>query len=611
MKIERIHVRDYLGIESAELHTGAPVTIIAGRNGAGKSSLRDAIALALTADLGRVTLKKDAGHLVHDGADAAVVEVIDGDGEAWGVTISRGGKITDSQKGREADPTLPFVLDAQRFARLSADERRAFLFGLMGLKTDGPAIIERLKKRGCDEQRIARIAPLLRSGFEAAAKDAKGKATEAKGAWRAVTGETYGSQKAATWRASVPTLDEAAEKSAKTDLQHCDAAIESWQRTIGSLEAEEQRRLKLRDKLPGLQQRVAQIERIKAKLAADEADLARWESDLAKTAAAAGAAPRIGLVHELASALHALLQSLHGDDADDADGLMEHAEPVVGAGVALAAYEREHGKIGAVAGDETARARLPSVRNSRDTLARAVENDRRDLEAARQAHGEATAIATDLAAEFDATGLSAARQQVEDLKRTHARLQASLAAHEKQRAAAADAEQRTKTAAAHHADVVAWDRIGDALSPGGIPGEILAEALGPINTRLADASADTGWPLPAIDAEMAITAGGRAYRLLSESERWRVDAMIAAAIAQLSGARLLLLDRFDVLDGPARAEALSWFDYLAEMGEVDSVLLFGTLKQLPTGLPPTIGAHWIADGILQQTQQQPVVSVEG
>jgi hypothetical protein len=50
----------------------------------------------------------------------------------------------------------------------------------------------------------------------------------------------------------------------------------------------------------------------------------------------------------------------------------------------------------------------------------------------------------------------------------------------------------------------------------------------------------------AITPDMAITAEGRAYSLLCESEKWRVDAMIAAAIAELSGVKVMMLDRMDV-----------------------------------------------------------------
>ncbi len=125
------------------------------------------------------------------------------------------------------------------------------------------------------------------------------------------------------------------------------------------------------------------------------------------------------------------------------------------------------------------------------------------------------------------------------------------------------AEGKTKKAAEHHADVVGWTLIADKLAPDGIPGELLAQALKPINDALAQSAADTGWQAVTIDAEMAIRTGGRPYALLSESEQWRTDAMLTIAIAQLLGIKLALFDRFDVLDLDGRGEALGWFDVLA------------------------------------------------
>jgi len=35
---------------------------------------------------------------------------------------------------------------------------------------------------------------------------------------------------------------------------------------------------------------------------------------------------------------------------------------------------------------------------------------------------------------------------------------------------------------------------------------------------------------------------------------------------------------------------------------VDSVVLFGTLKEKPAKLPPEVAAHWIQDGLLKNDQ---------
>ena len=67
------------------------------------------------------------------------------------------------------------------------------------------------------------------------------------------------------------------------------------------------------------------------------------------------------------------------------------------------------------------------------------------------------------------------------------------------------AEDKTKRAAEHAADVLAWDAIAEQLSPSGIPGDLLREALGPIQERLAQHAADTGWPQVRIHDDMRIT----------------------------------------------------------------------------------------------------------
>jgi hypothetical protein len=586
MKIAHLTVTNFLGAAAMDIRTEAPVQLFVGRNGAGKSSLRDAVALALTADLGRVHLKKDAQQLIHDHGDLADCRVITADGDEYRCTISPSGKVLAKPS---QDPALRFVVDAQHFAALDETDRRGFLLDLMGVKMDGPAIVERLKTRGCNPAKAERVMPLLRSGFDAASKEAKARATEARGAWRAVTGENWGSEKSKGWRAPEPPYDAEAARTLATELTHCDVAIEQWQKTMGAIEGETRARVQLQARLPALRTQAERAGSISQKLAHDEAQLAEWESDLAKTLAAAGAAPRVGTVHRLATAIAMALPAWPGQD-HIASGWQEMRE-------ALDEYEAEHGPALLGKGDEKARARLPNVQRSRDLLANAVANDKRDLEAARRAQAEIDSITEQLKAEQDTAGFEEAHRQLEALKLQRADLVGKLDTLKTAKHQADTAQKKTKDAAQHATDVAAWEAVADALSPDGIPAELLAETLGPLNDRLQQSSADSGWPLVALDADMRITYGGRTVALCSESERWRAHAMLAEAIAFLSGLRLLVLDRLDVLDAPARDEALGWLDILAENGELDTALVFGTYKAVPAPLPPTIAAHWIENGV--------------
>lgn len=591
MRIKQIHVSHFLGIQQADITLHAPVCLVAGANGAGKSSLRDAVALALTADLGRVGLKKEAPALIREGSDLAVCEVTDDDGDRWAVSINRSGKMHDSHEKRGRDGMLPYVLDAQQFARLAPSERRAFLFGLMGVKTDPASVKERLTVAGHAAAHIERIAPLLRSGFDAVSKDAKAKATEAKGAWRAVTGETFGSEKAKTWKAAVPPYDAAALAQLGTELQHLDVAIGQWQESAGKLVAEESRRAQLRSMLPALREAAAVEARKAEKLEYDRSGLQAADHMLAQAQAAAGGAPRVGLVHDLARAVAFFLLAEIDGEEPDAD--------VEAAKAALAAYVSAHGSLDTgAAGDPDARARLPELQCQLALMQSAVANAERDLAAARAAKQRAADIDAELAEVFDAAALADARTKVDELKAARGAKTAELDKLKSIKALAEAADEKTTKAAQHAADVAAWDALGDALGPDGLPAQLLAEALGPLNERLAQHAADTEWMHIRVTPEMQIemVQRGREYRLLSESERWRCDAMLAEAIAHLSGCRLLVLDRADVLDLQGRGELLAWLDVLAEAGEVDTALVFATLKALPAALPQTICAHWIEGG---------------
>ena len=593
MKIDHLFVQSFLGVALVDVDTPQPLQLFCGANGAGKSSLRDAIALALTADLGRVSLKKEAGQLVREGDSQAICEVRDVDGDTWAVTITAAGKIIDSMKGRQPEPVLPYVLDAQRFASLDATERRAFLFGLMGVKLDGAAVAAKLAERGCDAAKAARIAPMLRAGFPAAAEDSKAQATAAKGAWRAVTGETYGAVKAATWKAPAVAFSQQNLDAALKSLAAVDTGIAAAQQSLGALESVAKTVAEAKAKLAGLKDTAAQLVRRQVKLQHDEKALKEAQDALDSATAKAGNAPRVGLVHDLARSVDALLQ-LSGVDRDSVVG--------VDAVQALDDYEMQHGSLNAAVGDKTALERVPVLTQARDLLASAVRNSMRDVKASEDAASQVQLLEQQIAAagQADTAAIDIARKQ---LATAQAEGKACTEAVDKLRAAKAAAEgamQKTAQAAKHHADVDGWDAIGQALAPDGIPAEMLAAALGPINARLAQSAADAQWPEVVIGADMAITYGGRQYSLISESEQWRADAMVAEAIASQSNWRLLLLDRFDCLDLQGRSDLIAWMDVLADAGEVDSVFLFGTLKAEPTGLPVSIGTHWIDSGMAAQ-----------
>jgi len=583
MNITRIHAEHYLGIRHVDLTLRHRVTLIAGANGAGKSSIAEALRLALCAESVRVGLKKEYGALVHRGAKAASITVERDGCEPVVVSITAAGKVSDSAAGSEADPAMPYVLDAARFAHTTSDERRTFLFGLMNVSRDPAGIRKRLEARGCDGKLVEEFAPILRAGFEHACKEAGKRVSEARGAWKAVTGENYGAEKAKTWKADAgdwKTDDAAHLHGLDGKLASLEASIADAQRRLGAAENEASREKQYGAKLAELREKAKEFAAHQDLVNRAEAQLAAVRTQLVDAKAAAGEAPPPK--PKTCACPACGVELVHQPDGR----LAEYQAP------APVAHDPDAASTipGLAAAFKTAEAVLARHVANRNAAERAATEAKLMEDNAPTKPAEASSPET---IRQTIGSLSVEAQSVRD------EIRALKLAHDQFDAA----DRKTKDARRHHADVIAWGKIAEALAPDGIPGELLAEALGPINERLAQSAADAGWKPVRIGEDMAITADGREYRLLSESERWRCDAMICEAIAHLSELRIMVLDRFDVLDLPGRSQALGWLDVLADTGEIDSAIVLGTLKALPPSLPPTIGAHWIEKGVIERQEE--------
>lgn len=574
MKIDRINISGFIGARCADMSISQPVTLVCGPNGSGKSSLRDAIALALTADLCRVALKKEAGALVTDGQTDGTVELIV-DGEVFAVTITEAGKVIDNQAGRDTPPELPYILDGSRFARASADERRGLLFGITGCAATPDEVKKRLMARGVDEARANSITPYLRAGFPEAQKEAQAKAREAKASWRTVTGETYGDKKGASWFQSAPEIGRNDVAEATTNVAEIDSQLEAANQQLGALQSDANKAKSRNAEIDGLREKAERIDRIQAKLDKDRTDRHEWEKNVEETKLAA-----------------------HGIRA----GSTACACPECGAALIFA-----QGRLvphGDMQGNDDAAVKLPEYERALNLLDSAVKNGERDLAAALSAKEQLKHLEADAAAAPSDGALLEAKSKVDELRASRKEAQAKLESVRDAERKAAEAESKTTAAAQHHANVQAWDKIADHLATTGIPAEILADALRTFSDRLSMTSKLAGWKLPVIDGDMNIAVGGRPYGLLSESEKWRADCLLAEAISHVSGRRLLVLDRMDVLDAPGRNDLIFWLADMADANAFDTALVLGTMrrdqleKALP-GLPDNFGVFWMEGGNLE------------
>ncbi|WP_434697104.1 AAA family ATPase [Pseudomonas aeruginosa] len=577
MRITKLEITNFQGLRHAALDVSAPVLLVAGHNGAGKSSLLDAISHAFTGKPGRVAQKQHIGQLITEGAKKgeARVEWLDESGEvqACGVALpsGKGSPLADS-------PFLPFVLDASRFAALDTKDRRRVLFDLTGASASPAEVAKRLEAKGLDLALFEKVKPLLRSGFSAMVGQAKDYASEARGAWKAITGENYGSDKANGWEPEAPPaiVSEEELESARAELQATAQDLDEAQQTLGSSKRAHADAQARASRITALRETAALADRRRNKLATDEANQDEWSEKVMAAEAAASGEPA-----------HQPLTCPHCQGAVDlqAGQLVPHQPP-------------------AKVADPEAAKRLEEYRGYLASAQRAVANSQRDLKESEDAAAQAAALEAETAQAPSAEAIANGEQAINELRQARDRQQAKVQSLQEAFNAAAQRQDVIKQAADFHAEVCAWSALADALSPTGIPAEILADAIGPVNELLQRLSGTAGWSPVQISADIDVTFGGRLYGLLSESERWRCDATLALAIATISGLRLALLDRLDVLDLPSRSQALTLLRAVTMDKEIDSVIVAGTLKEAMAKTPAWLQAVWIDAGQLADQQQQ-------
>lgn len=574
MKLNTIEISNVIGIGRADLDMSKAVMVVSADNAQGKSSIADAISMAFIGKPCRVNAKKDLGQLLHNGAEKGRVSIKFGDEyEGAEFRLPKGDHHVSEFAGADF---MPFVLDPQMFARLSDDDRRTFLFKLTNCKASAKVVGEKLLARGISQEIIDEILPLMRSGFPSASKEAYARATQAKGVWRSITGGNWGAVVAEGWQAQKPEGDVPAAKHledllAKVGKHQSD--LENGIKFIGQQEEALKAAEGRADRIAALTETHDLLKRRNTKLKADQDELTAWEEKfpaLKKTLddlKAAGVPVKCPCCDEELSIVGGTLQKFVGLKADTR--AMSDA--------ALA---------------------VTNAKGAIDLLKRTIENDQAAIAESKAAGEEIERLNAEGGTKVDQAKLEKARESVAQLRQIIADLRADFNAKQEARVQASKVDELTAKATAAHEQVKAWNAAGDALAPDGIPGELLADALAPVNQSIGVLSGMCGWNKAVVEADMSVTYGGRLYGLCSESEKWRADALIALAIAQISGLRMVLLDRFDVLDSPSRQRLMGMMLKLDHLGAMDTMIIVGTMKQ---AMPASdlYSSVWIVNGLAE------------
>lgn len=597
MRITNIEATNVLAIKDVNLKLRSAVSLICGRNGSLKSSLYDVISMAVAKEPMRAVIhKKDYAELVHDGAKAGggLVMFNDDPDQAYSFNLPKGEFKEPETPLFGSTDSMRVVLNGQNFARMDTKARLTFLRTLTKIRPTKEIILPMLEKAGADAAHMEQITPLLRSGFAAAEEFAKDRALDAKRLWCSTTGKkAYGKDVADAWEAPMPDAPTADVTKLKTDIAAQETSIATCNQSLGQIQqlaAQVAADAATREKLKGA---AAKVDSIAEQLERSITEGAAQQLKVEALRERAQGTVRVGLIHDMA-------RFIYSEKPKDAARALAMAE-------ILGKYTDEHGPVqegGKV--DAEAKAALPEQEKALQLYQNQAQNLRRDLDSARQAKGQYDALAPADDARDSSKEIAEINGLLEKAKAEKMRLQNLVLDVEAAIKNRAEAEKKNADAKKHHADVAQWLLVAAELAPDGIPGRLLAEALKPVSHALAQTAADNYWPLVVIQPDMEIMCGGRRYDLQSESFKWRADAMIAAMVAIISGIKIMLLDRFDVLDLQARVELFDWIDIMVEEGELDSVMIFGTLKALPAAdqLPESFTAYWVENGTVAAVNEQ-------
>jgi hypothetical protein len=549
-----VKVRDFRGCERADIEV-APIALVAGLNGAAKSSIAQATGAALygnalpLAGLSRA----GAGALVRAGASGSLVEVRGDAGWTrieWPACATRSeGTPPRSSEFGAGLTSIPLIDKPEHRARIMAEYLKAaptrddLAAALADSDLSAPPVVDAVWKLIEDQ------------GWDAAYQLRKERGAELKGRWRQLTAVNYGSRIAASWRPDL--ADELLSEAELIALVDEARAAHERAISVAAVAAVDRERL---------QAEAAELDARTAALVGAEAEIERRQAALTAAQAARAALPP---THD-------------GSDP-------ELPCPHCGAYVIIRQVSLVERRLEAAPpkpDQAELRNRRQAVAEAEGKLANATDglNTARRMAADARKAVEAATVALQ---RLDALPAStAAGGDAEAAKQTLARAEKRLQSYRTKR----DADDV-------HAKVVGNELILELLAGDGLRGRKLARVIDLFNTGqlrpLCDAAA---WRPVTIEPDMSVAYGGRPYPLLSSSEQYRVRVVLQLAMAALDGSDMVVLDAADILDAPTRSGLFALLDF-AKIAAIVCMTL-SRRDQVPNLESMGAGrSYWLQDGI--------------
>lgn len=553
-------VRGFRGAEKADIDIDR-IALIGGLNGAGKSSICQAIAAAAcsqpipffrsTRPDKPVLTKTDAKALLRGGMEkgSSIIEV---DGQVvaealWpGLTAAGNGKIQCSLVAAGlVNPMEMEEADRQRFfstllnADPTMDDLREALKEAIPALAD-PDYVDALEKV---------ITMAQTNGWDVAHKHFKEHGARRKGEWEGKSGESFGSKKAADWKP----------QGWRADLE------EKTLEELGTACTEAQ----------------AALEKELADVATDAAEL-KHLSELASGEAAAWNA-----LKQAETALEDARTDLKAKENQRQAIVIPTAIPCPHCG----------GLVDVVGGGRSFVLKQ-SMANGKE-----IESAKKAFEAATvMVQAAQVAATTALEVYNGAKGVYEAHKGA-DGRLTEARKRTGTAesvdtARDYLAGVTRDKDlvERRQACETLAAQIGANQKLVDILSPEGLRRQKLQKALKVSNKQLAELSTEADYGTVTIDDDLEILYAGRRYFLLSQSEQYRVRAVIQIYVASHDKSPLVIFDSADVLDQDGRNGLFAMMQSADALHFVVGMTVLSK-KNVPDLAKAEIGAsYWVADG---------------
>lgn len=569
-----ITIKNYRGCESADLSI-APLALVAGINGAGKSSIAQAVAAALTGNaavLPGVT-KTAAGQLLRDGAKRGQCKISTPDGSA---TVNWPGASASTDGTPPTASTMACGLVS--LVDMKPKDAATALIEILGALPDRDDLVAALP--GLPEAMVAAIWSKIESeGWDGAHKRAIARGQEYKGGWEHVTGERYGSAKAADWRPA--NYVEGVDAGRIAELR---AALEQAVATNAGAEVVSRQRADLQaiiDRAPADVPDVAvlegQLESAIANRAGDAGRRERLESVIREAATEDMDINALMLRAETAEGAVAAVQA----EIDALPAPVAAHNPVAcphcGGGLEVVSRtdvrpaaeidaDEQHQRAEAIreaigrleAAREECHAAQSEASRIQATIDRAAEAcaELAQFPDGTVTESEITALRSAVAAAREAAraveAASAARDKLESLPESTTVDVQALRDELSEAEIAAHESDRVRQAAAYHQKIIDNQLLIDELSPTGLRQRKLADCLSDLNGQIFDLCTTAGWPPVEIGDDLSATLSGRPYMLLSESEKFRVRVAMQVALSKYDRSGAVIIDAADILDRGGR-----------------------------------------------------------